>query len=131
MQYALYLINQSRAQHGLPAVSLDTANGPCALRHAQDVWACAGGAFASFGPCSHNDFKKGDNCNCLAENQGISTADNDAGFAAIHAQMMAEGPPPAGSYNHYWVITNPSYTTVAIGEYVDSSGQLWVSEEWK
>ena len=43
MKYALYLINESRKQYGLNPVTLDTANGPCALRHAQDVNGCAGG----------------------------------------------------------------------------------------
>src|SRR5262249_20119854 len=125
------LINQSRAKYGLNPVTLDTANGACALRHAQDIWACANGQISMFSPCSHKDFNSGDRCNCTAENQGVATADNDPGFLAIHTQMMNEGPPPAGTINHFWVITNPNFKTVALGEYVDSKGVLWVSEEWK
>lgn len=131
MQYALGLINASRAQYGLSPVTLDTVNGPCALRHAQDVWACANGNIASFGMCAHGDFHNGDTCKCASENQGVASGDNDPAFQAIHTQMMNEGPPPAGQMNHFWVITNPSYKTVAIGEFVDPNGTVWISEEWK
>jgi hypothetical protein len=131
MQYALGLINQSRAQYGLNPVKLDTTNGPCAMRHAQDVWACANGDPNSFSVCAHGDFRSGDTCNCAAENQGVGQGDNDPVFAGVHQQMMNEGPPPAGQINHFWVITNPSYTTVALAEYADMNGVVWISEEWK
>ena len=131
MQYALGLINQSRASYGLNPVKLDTVNGPCALRHAQDVWACANGDIAAFSGCAHGDFRNGDYCNCKSENQGVGQGDNDPVFAGVHQAMMNEGPPPANQINHFWVITNPNYKTVALAEFVDPNGTVWISEEWK
>jgi hypothetical protein len=131
MQYCLGLINESRAQYGLNPVSLDQPDGACALRHAQDCWACANGQLANFSTCAHGDFKSGDTCTCASENQGCGMGANDPVFQGVHEAMMAEGPPAPGYVNHFWVITNPSYTTVAISEYSDLSGNVWISEEWK
>jgi hypothetical protein len=131
MQYTLGLINQSRALYGAPPVTLDTTNGPCAMKHAQDLWACAGGNINAFGGCMHKDFIGGDTCNASRENQGVAGGDNDPAFNMVHTAMMNEGPPPAGQENHFSTITNPSFTQVAIAEYVDPSGQVWISEEWR
>jgi uncharacterized protein YbdZ (MbtH family) len=131
MQYCLGVINQSRAQYSLNPVILDVPNGPCAAQHASDVAACSAYSMANFGSCAHLDFKSGNTCNCASENQGVGMGDNDPAFLSVHQQMMAEGPPPPGQINHFWVITNPQYTTVAIAEYVDVNGQVWISEEWK
>jgi hypothetical protein len=132
LQYALDAINASRAMYGANPVTLDVADCACALRHATDVANCANFMLSGFTACAHADFKSGDTCHCTAENQGVSTdTDEDAAFQAIHDQMMAEGPPPAGQINHFYNITNPRSTQVAIGEYVDSNGTLWVSTEYR
>jgi hypothetical protein len=131
MQYAIGLINASRAQYNLNPVVLDAPDGACALRHASDCEACANGSMSNFAACAHKDFIAGDTCTCSSENQGVAGGPNDPAFAAIHQAMMSEGPPPAGQINHFWVITNPTYTSVALGEFVDSNGVVWISEEWK
>jgi hypothetical protein len=131
MQYCLGIINQSRAQYGAPPVALDAPDGPCAAKHASDLWACCGGNMSSFSTCMHQDFMNGDVCNCYYETQGVGQGDNDPAFLTVHQGMMAEGPPPAGQQNHFSTITDPTLSTVAIAEYVDSQGQVWISEEWK
>jgi hypothetical protein len=131
MQYCLGIINQSRAQYGAPPVTLDVADGPCAAKHASDLWSCCGGNGANFATCMHQDFINGSTCTCNYETQGQASGDNDPAFLIIHQGMMAEGPPPAGQMNHFSTITDPALTTVAIAEYVDSQGQVWLSEEWK
>jgi len=131
MQYVLGIINQSRAQYGAPPVTLDTVNGPCARRHAMDLAACSNNGIANAGPCMHKDFIMGDRCGAANENQGVGVGDNDPQFLAIHNSMMSEGPPPAGQQNHFSTITNPSFTTVAVAEYIDPNGNFWLSEEWR
>jgi hypothetical protein len=132
LTYALNAINASRAQYGLPPVTLDVADCACALRHATDFANCSNLDPNQAGPCAHKDYIGGDLCNASNETQGVAGGQaEDQNFQTIHDGMMAEGPPPAGQQNHFSTITSASLTQVAIGEYLDANGTLWVSEEWR
>ena len=135
VQNALNVLNQSRAQFGAAPLTLDTNLNSCALRHAQDVASCSNFSLSGFAACAHNDFKAGDTCGANAENQGVASnvtiSDEDSAFDSINASMMSEGPPPPGQDNHFLNITNPSYTKLGVGLFIDMNGNLWVSEEFK
>jgi hypothetical protein len=46
------------------------------------------------------------------------------------AQMWAEGPPPAGTDNHWLNMSNAQYTTVACGFYQTPSGSWWATQDF-
>jgi hypothetical protein len=46
------------------------------------------------------------------------------------AQMWAEGPPPAGTDNHWLNMSNAQYTTVACGFYQDPAGTWWATQDF-
>ena len=46
------------------------------------------------------------------------------------AQMWAEGPPPAGTDNHWLNMSNAQYTTVACGFYQDPAGSWWATQDF-
>jgi hypothetical protein len=135
VQAALVLLNQSRSQFGAAPLTLDATLMSCALRHAQDVASCSNFNLGGFSSCAHNDFKAGDTCSALSENQGVAsgvtTSNQDAAFQSINQQMMSEGPPPPGQDNHFLNITNPSETVCGIGFFIDNNGNMWVSEEFR
>jgi hypothetical protein len=104
----------------------------CALRHAEDVYGCAGTDPNNFSGCAHQDFRNGDTCGANGENQGVAGGpDQDQDFLMIHQSMMAEGPPPPGQVNHFANIVDPSFSKVGIGLWFDANQILWVSEEFK
>ncbi|MEZ0227752.1 MAG: CAP domain-containing protein [Planctomycetota bacterium] len=129
---ALALINQSRAEQGQAPVTLDEVLTACALRHAQDQAACADNDVSKAGSCAHASFINGDTCGARSENQGyapnVTTANQSAAFEAIHQGMMSEGPPPAGSFNHFSNIVDPQATKVGLGLYIAPNGTFWVTE---
>ncbi len=46
------------------------------------------------------------------------------------AQMWAEGPPPAGTDNHWLNMSNARYTKVACGFYQTPSGSWWATQDF-
>jgi hypothetical protein len=128
--YALNLINQARAALGLPPYVLDPALTACALQHSIDFDHAAGGQLANVPFAVHGDFKAGNTCGALAENQGVASGpDIDAAFKTVFDQMMAEGPAPTGSCNHYAALMSAQFTRIGIGEYYDpANGFVWITE---
>jgi hypothetical protein len=129
---ALGLMNAARADAGAPPLMLDLTMCACALRHAQDLANCTMGKFDNFQTCAHQDFRMGDTCGGWAENEGGSTGDIDSAFQESFDQMMAEGPPPPGTDNHYLNIMNPSESAVGIGIYVHpTTGLVFNAQDFR
>jgi uncharacterized protein YkwD len=126
-QQLLDLINASRATAGLPPYvfssveSNGTASCVGSLGHSVEM--------SQEGAISHDQFpadiclsftSAGEN---VAYTSGVSESD---GITETHQAMMDEGP----SGGHYQNIMSSSFTTVGIGLYVDSTGTLWLTEDF-
>jgi uncharacterized protein YkwD len=112
------LINSDRASHGGAApVIPDEVAMEVARYHASDMAGNTGLGAPYF---AHNDR------NGIAPQQRYFTAGGIGGdseticgaitnFAGCEAAYIAEGPPPAGSYNHYSIIVSPLQVWVGVG----------------
>jgi uncharacterized protein YkwD len=126
-QQLLDLINASRATAGLaPYVfseieSNGTSTCVGSLGHSKEM--------AQEGAISHDQFSE-DIClsfSSAGENVGYTSGVSEsAGIIETHQAMMDEGP----TGGHYQNIMSSSYTSVGIGLYVDSSGTLWLTEDF-
>jgi uncharacterized protein YkwD len=125
--YALQLINSARVARGLPPYTLDPLLCACALRHSIDWDGIAMNQIANAAFTAHYDFKKGDTCGADAENQGVGQGPIDPAFKTVFDSMMAEGPAPTGSCNHYGNLMSGEYTRIGIGIFEDN-GNVWITE---
>ena len=123
----LDLINASRGAAGLPpyVFSLLQSSGSAtcvgSLGHSIEM--------SKEGAISHDQFTQ-DIClsfSSAGENVGYTSgvSEND-GITETHVAMMNEGP----TGGHYQNIMSTSFTSVGIGLYVDSSGTLWLTEDF-
>jgi uncharacterized protein YkwD len=126
-QQLLDLINASRATIGLPPYifsaveSNGTATCVGSLGHSMEM--------SQEGAISHDQFSQ-DICvlfMAAGENVGYTSgvSEND-GITETHQAMMNEGP----TGGHYQNIMSSSFTTVGLGLYVDSTGTLWLTEDF-
>jgi uncharacterized protein YkwD len=128
----LAAINEGRAAHGLPALSLDRHESKCSRAHSIHM--------ALRGQISHDQFPA-DICvphTWAAENVGedpqssISTA-----VLELHRLMMDEGPCTTSGctgaayeqHGHYINLVNPRYKHVGIGIVV-KNGATWLTEDF-
>lgn len=138
LAHALATLNATRAQYGAPPLTLNTCQSACALRHSEDLANCVGGNFANLGSsanggsgCAHLDFRNGDRCGAMSENQGVQQGtDPKAAFDSVNQMMVAEGIPANGGQNHLTNIINTYATSVAIGIYQDPTGYVWITEDF-
>ncbi len=130
MQYALGVLNETRKLYGAPPIQLDTAQGKCALGYAQDIWACAGGTLLGYasGNCGDAPHNAGVTCGTRKHLAGVGAeATNDKSFLVWRDYYVNQGPGNKG----FNVITNPAFTTVAIGMFADTKGTIWIATLWK
>lgn len=128
--YGLSLVNDARAAQGLPLLILDSGLSAVAVRHSNEL--AASTPVSGFAASAHQAFLAGDTGGATAENQGYwGPGAQDADFKTIFDQMMAEGPPAAGTINHYSNIMNPAARLIGIGVLYDATQTLWVSEEFE
>lgn len=127
----LKAINAARADHGLSAVTLDSRQSGCSLRHSRHM--------AARGFISHDQFPA-DICMShtdAGENVGEVDGYPPEGTLLLNQEMLAEGPcPDTGCPNgeeevhgHYMNIVNPIYTRVGIGIFVQD-GITWLTEDF-
>jgi uncharacterized protein YkwD len=126
-QQLLDLINASRATAGLPPYTFSAVE-------SNGTATCVGASGHSIemsqeGAISHDQFPL-DIClpyTSAGENVGYTSgvSEND-GILETHVAMMDEGP----TGGHYQNIMSSSFTTVGFGLYVDSTGTLWLTEDF-
>ena len=116
-----------RALRGLPLFTLDPALTACALRHSVNWDAASQNKITNAAITAHQDFRLGDRCGALAENQGVGQGPIDPAFKTVFESMMSEGEPQPGGCNHYGNLMNPNYTRIGIGIHEDA-GNVWITE---
>jgi len=67
----------------------------------------------------------------LAENCAWTSVQSLAATLQVHAMMMAEGPPPSGSTNHYSNLLNRRMHVVGVDvEWGGYHHKLWITEDF-
>jgi uncharacterized protein YkwD len=121
----LNLLNASRAQKGLPALSFSrtesTGTSECIGSVGHSIH------MGKINTMAHDQFPD-DIClrtPASGENIGYSTGSDDQAVRTVHQIMMDEGP----SGGHYQNIMSEDYNTVGLGFY-EADGVLWVTEDF-
>lgn len=115
-------INSYRATLSLPAYTEWTDGETCASGEAQSDSA-SGKAHGAFGTCKES---AQDEC------PGWPGDDLDTSIKGCLKQMWAEGPgTDFSTHGHYINMSSSTYTQVACGFYVTSSGDLWAVQNFK
>jgi len=129
-QQLFALINQDRASQGLSAYTLNSTLSSGALLHSKKMSSCG---------LSHQCPGEADPCQRISaegiswtscgENVGYTSANptNWSGVQKIEQGMLAEQPPDDG---HRRNLLSTSFHRVGIGIYVDSSGLVWLTEDF-
>jgi hypothetical protein len=118
-------INAYRGRVGAPALVRDTSEEWCATsqaaRGAADLARTGVTTFhAYYGEC-----KEG------SQNEGwYSASDLTTDLDATLEAMFNEGPPPAGEINHYSVMTDPGWKSVACGFATLAGGGYWLTNDY-
>jgi hypothetical protein len=113
-------INQYRASIGLPPYQRWTSAESCVDGEAKSD-AESGEPHGSFGACGE-----------FAQNECPGYGSLDATVTTCLAQMWAEGPgEDFQQHGHYLNMSSTSYTMVACGFHVTSSGDVWAAQDFK
>ena len=137
------IINQTRAQHNLPAYSLSSVQsngtGPCVGSYGHSVAMAKSGTIWHIAP---NDNPSGPqnpasfpNDLCVShsaggENVGAFASGNElTDLQSMHQEMMSEGYAPGCSGSHACNILSSQYVEVGIGIY-ESGGETWLTEDF-
>lgn len=126
LQYCVDLVNDYRAILGLPAVTRDSA---------LEAYAAEGAEYDAGTGVAHSHF-------IATGGGGIAYGENEIPGWPIDwygdvmtvidlgtEMMWDEGPPPAGGYNHYAIMTG-SYTKLGCGIHVTDDGDVWVVQDF-
>lgn len=119
-QQALTLLNNDRAKNGLPALKSNSQLARVAENHAKDM--ISRGYFAHNTPEGKTPFQRMQEAGITYSTAGENLAINSSVAAAETAFMNSSG--------HRANILNTSYTDVGIGVVQNSSGQLYVAQEF-
>lgn len=129
----LAMLNSERAAHGRPA--LTTSSKLINSAHAHNL------AMAADNEMSHQlpgeavlgdrVLAAGYNFHYAGENIGYNSDMTLAGAKLLEQMMYDEGPPPAGTVNHYSNIVSGQYKNVGIDIYMDNAHhKLWITEDF-
>ncbi|KYZ76697.1 serine protease [Anaerosporomusa subterranea] len=119
-QQALTLLNNDRAKNGLPALKSNSQLTRVAESHAKDM--IARGYFAHNTPEGKTPFQRMQEAGITYSTAGENLAINSSVAAAETAFMNSSG--------HRANILNSSYTDVGVGVVQNSSGQMYVVQEF-
>lgn len=119
-QQAVNLLNQDRAKYGLPALKVNSQLTSVARKHAQDM--ISRGYFAHNTPEGVTPFQRLQKAGISYRTAGENLAINRSVAGAEQAFMTSSG--------HRANILNSSYTEVGIGVVRNSSGSVYVVQEF-
>ena len=129
-QQLLALINQDRANAGLPAYSLSGTLSAGALQHSKTMASCGLSHQCSgeASPCDRIS-NEGISWNSCGENVGYTSANPTSweGVKKIEQAMLAEQPPDDG---HRRNLLSSSFHRVGVGIYIDAKGLVWITEDF-
>jgi uncharacterized protein YkwD len=129
-QQLFALINQDRANAGLPAYALNSTLSAGALLHSKKMSSC-GMSHQCAGEASPCDriSNEGIAWNVCGENVGYTSANPTdwEGVKQIEQHMLAEQPPDDG---HRRNLLSSSFHRVGVGIYIDANGLVWVTEDF-
>jgi uncharacterized protein YkwD len=119
------MLNQERAQHGLPALQLTGSLTTSARRHSSAMAAAQSLSHQLPGEADQmqREAAAGYHGSAWAENVGETPQGNESG--AVGLQNLLYGDPP-----HRANILSASMHAVGVGIVIDSRGQLWLTEDF-